>query len=94
MGIAHILSPARPTRHSRAAPSSPGGGKLNCTHCAGHGKVQCSTCAGSGTVVSFDLLTVQFRVAGPSEVVNTTQILERQLKEADGVLLVDDREAN
>jgi hypothetical protein len=67
------------------------GGKVNCTSCGGRGKVQCATCTGSGSVVQYDLLTVQFRVSLLTEVLNTTQIPEEQLKQAVGVFLVDDR---
>jgi hypothetical protein len=66
-------------------------GKVNCTHCNGHGKVQCATCAGSGRVVSFDLLTVQFRAVWLVEYVNTTQVPEEQMKQAVGTVLADER---
>ncbi len=67
------------------------GGKVNCPQCIGHGKITCGTCTGTGRVVHYDLLTVKFRAATQTEVVNKTPIPEARLKQAAGDVLVDER---
>jgi hypothetical protein len=81
----------RPETRTEVCSSCGGAGRIFCSPCGGSGRQVCSSCRGHGRLKTFDQLTVHFRTATLTAVVDETELRDDQLKGVTGDVLVDKR---
>ena len=76
---------------SHVCPFCGGAGRVGCPPCAGSGRQICSACRGQGRLKTYDQLTVHFRPATQTAVLDETELADGQLQKVTGEVLVDER---
>jgi hypothetical protein len=66
-------------------------GQVICSACSGNGRVTCPSCEGTGNVRTFDQLTVRFRDATESELLDPTDLPDELLHKLNGDVIFSKR---